>query len=241
MNAKLIAKKICCCGISAALSAICLLSVPPVTADTMSDLEARQNKLDKQLKDVEAALKDYESQAEESAEYLEEYDNKMKIQEEQIAVIEQQIALFEEDIAELEANIAESEESVEEGVEQFGQRLRALYMSGSDSMASVLTGSSDFYDMLARMEFVERVSKHDNELIDTLNVQIAELEASKAEYEQKLEDMENKKAEEEKYYEELRETYNNHAETKKMQENMIADYEKRADEIERDQQQIEAD
>lgn len=239
MNIKIFTKKICCFGISAALSAVCLLASVPVAADTMSDLEAKQNKLDKQLKDVEAALKDYAGQAEETAEYLEEYNNKMKLQEEQIAVIERQIALFEEDISELEKNIGESEESVNEGVEQFGQRLRALYMSGSDSMASVLTGSSDFYDMLARMEFVERVSKHDNELIDTLNGQIAELEEAKEEYQQKLTDMENKKAEEEKYYEELRETYNNHAETKQMQENMIADYKQRADEIEEEQQQIE--
>ena len=235
----IIAKKIICVFTGAALSAVCLLTVAPITADTMSDLEAKQSKLDKQLQDVEAALKNYKSQAEESAEYLEEYDNKMKIQEEQIKVIEQQISIFEDDIALLEANIAENEKSVEEGVEQFRQRLRALYMSGSDSMASVLTGSTDFYDMLARMEFVERVSKHDNELIDTLNEQIQELEASKAEAEQKKADMEDKKAEEEKYYAELRETYNNHAETKQMQEQMVADYKERADEIEKEQAQIE--
>ena len=235
----IIAKKIICVFTGAALSAACLLTVTPITADTMSDLEAKQSKLDKQLQDVEAALKNYKSQAEESAEYLEEYDNKMKIQEEQIKVIEQQISIFEEDIALLEANIAENEKSVDEGVEQFRQRLRALYMSGSDSMASVLTGSTDFYDMLARMEFVERVSKHDNELIDTLNEQIQGLEASKAEAEQKKADMEDKKAEEEKYYAELRETYNNHAETKQMQEQMVADYKERADEIEKEQAQIE--
>lgn len=235
----IITKKILCIFTGAALSVSCLLTVAPVTADTMSDLEARQEKLDKQLRDVETALKNYKSQAEESAEYLEEYDNKMKIQEEQIEVIEKQIALFKEDIALLEDDIAESEATVEEGVEQFGQRLRALYMSGSNSMASVLTGSSDFYDMLARMEFVERVSKHDNELIDTLNEQIRSLEESKAEAEQKKADMEAKKAEEEKYYEELRETYNNHAETKQMQEQLVEDYKERADEIEQEQAQVE--
>lgn len=239
MNIKIIAKKLCCGGIAAALSAVCLLSGTSVTADTMSDLEAKQSKLDKQLKDVETTLKEYENKSKESAEYLEEYDNKIKLQEEQIAVIEQQIALFEEDIAELEADIAESETSVEDGIERFRQRLRALYMSGNDSLASVLAGSSSFYDMLARMEFVERVSKHDNELIDNLNKQIAELETAKTEYGEKLSAMEAKKTEEEKYYEELRETYNNHAETKQMQEKMIADYQSRADEIEKEQQQVE--
>ena len=112
-------------------------------------------------------------------------------------------------------------------------------MAGNDSLASVIAGSSDFYDMLARMEFVERVSKHDNDLIDSLNTQITELEATKAEYEATLEQLEKKKAEEEAYYEELRETWNGHAETKQMHENMIADYEARADEIADEQAEVE--
>ena len=235
-----ITKKIFSAGIAAALSALCLLSaVPVVTADTKSELESKQSQLEKDKKNVEALLSEYKDKAEESEKYLEEYDNKMKIQEEQVANIQQQIELCEADIAELEVSIAEKEAEVDEGIEKFGQRLRALYMAGNDSMASVLTGSTDFYDMLARMEFVERVSKHDNELIDSLHIQISELEAGKAELQEKLAELEVKKAQEEQYYEELRETYNNHAETKQMQENMIADYKERASDIAAEQQKVE--
>ena len=235
-----ITKKILSAGIAAAISALCLISaVPVVTADTMSDLESKQSQLAKDKKNVEALLSQYENKAEESEKYLEEYDNKMKIQEEQVKNVQKQIELLEADIAGLEESIAEKETEVDVGIEKFGQRLRALYMAGNDSLASVLTGSSDFYDMLARMEFVERVSKHDNELIDSLHIQISELEESKAELQEKLEAMEAKKAQEEQYLAELRETYNNHAETKKMQENMIADYKERASEIAAEQQQVE--
>lgn len=239
MNSKILTKKICVLCAAAVLSVTCIFTGDRITADTMSDLEAKQAKLEKERKNVEAMLAEYEGKAEEVEKYLEEYDNKMKLQEEQVAVVEAQIKLYEDDIAELQEQIAESEAEVEKGIEQFRQRLRSLYMAGSDSMASVLTGSTDFYDMLARMEFVERVSTHDNQLIDSLNIQITALESSKAVCEQKLSELEEKKAEEEKYYEELRETYNNHVETKRMHENMVADYEKRADEIEEEQRQIE--
>ncbi|MCH5193311.1 MAG: peptidoglycan DD-metalloendopeptidase family protein [Oscillospiraceae bacterium] len=239
MNIKHITKKLCAYSIAAVLSVCCLLTGSPAAADTMSDLEAKQNKLDKQLKDAEAGLAKYKSEAEESEEYLKEYDNKMKLQEEQVENVQQQIELCEADIAELEKTIEETQTEVDEGIEQFRQRLRVLYMSGSDSMASVLAGSTNFYDMLARMEFVERVSKHDNDLIDGLNAQISELEADKEELNQKLENLEAKKAEKEAYYEELRETYNNHAETKKMQEAKAEDYRKRANEIEAEQQKVE--
>lgn len=239
MNITKITKNICAVFVAAVLSVSCVFSGETVRADTMSDLEAKQAKLEKDRKDVEAMLSKYESDAEETDKYLEEYDNKMKLQEEQVEVVEEQIALYEAEIAELEEKIAANQEDIDDGIVQFKQRLRSLYMAGSDSMASVLTGSTDFYDMLARMEFVERVSKHDNDMIDSLNEKITELEASKAEQQKALEAMETKKAEEEKYYSELRETYNNHAETKQMQEAMAADYRERADEIEAEQSQVE--
>lgn len=239
MNAKIFARKICAVFAAAVLSVSCVFAGDTVRADTMSDLEAKQAKLEKDRKDVEAMLSKYENDAEETEKYLEEYDNKMKLQEEQVEVVEEQIALYEAEISELEEKIAASQTDIDKGVVQFKQRLRSLYMAGSDSMASVLTGSADFYDMLARMEFVERVSKHDNDMIDSLNEKITELEASKAEQQKALEAMETKKAEEEKYYSELRETYKNHAETKQMQEAMAADYRERADEIEAEQSQVE--
>lgn len=239
MNITKITKNICAVFVAAVLSVSCVFSGETVRADTMSDLEAKQAKLEKDRQDVEAMLSKYENDAEETDKYLEEYNNKMKLQEEQVEVVEEQIALYEAEIAELEEKIAASQTDIDKGIVQFKQRLRSLYMAGSDSMASVLTGSTDFYDMLARMEFVERVSKHDNDMIDSLNEKITELEASKAEQQKALEAMENKKAEEEKYYLELRETYNNHAETKQMQEAMAADYRERADEIEAEQSQVE--
>ncbi len=219
------------------ISAGCLAS--GVTADTMSDLEAKQAQLEKDRKNIEAALEDYKGKAEKEEEYLKEYDNKMKLQEKQVAIVEEQIELLSKEIEGLEADIAVKEEELDAGIEQFRQRLRALYMAGNDSLASVIAGSSDFYDMLARMEFVERVSKHDNDLIDSLSGQVAELEADKTALGEKLEVQETKKVQEEQYYDELRETWNNHAETKQMQENMISDYRKRADEIDEEQQQVE--
>lgn len=234
---KIFRKKILPLAIALVISTGCLAS--GVTADTMSDLEAKQAQLEKDRKNVEAALEDYKGKAEEEAEYLKEYDKKMELQEQQVAVVEEQIELLNEEIAGLEEDIAAKEEELDVGIEQFRQRLRALYMAGNDSLASVIAGSSDFYDMLARMEFVERVSKHDNDLIESLNTQVAELEAEKANLAEKLEAQETKKAQEEQYYEELRETYNNHAETKQMQEDMIADYRNRADEIDEEQQRVE--
>ena len=234
-----ITKKIFSIGIAAVFSVLCLFSGKSVTADTMSDLESRQIQLEQDKKDIESLLSEYEGKAEESEKYLEEYDNKMKIQEQQVENIQQQIEICESDIATLEASIAQKQTEVDADIEKFGQRLRALYMAGNDGIASIIIGSADFYDMLARMEFVERISRQDNDLIDSLMEQISDLEDSKAEFQDKLDILETKKDQEEQLYEELRDTYNNHSEIKQMHENMIADYRERYEEIQAEQQQVE--
>ena len=171
-NIKNIAKKLCCFGIAAAY----MFTVTPASADTMSDLEERQGRLESELSEIEAALAEYEDMAEESEKYLKEYDNKMKLQEKRAELSRQQTELLKEDIAALEADIKDGEAEVEESMEKFGQRLRTIYMSGGDSFAEVLAGSSSFYDMLSRIEFTERISRHDNEMIDTLKAQVEKLD-----------------------------------------------------------------
>ena len=187
------------------------------TADYESDiaeLQRKQEALAEERKQVEASLKEYEANADEHEKYLEIYDEKMKIQEQEIANIKEQISILDNDIADLEVKIADKQKEVDAGIEQFKQRLRVMYMTGNDSIASMLVGSTDFYDILARTELVQRVSRHDNDMIDELNDKISALNADKAELEQSKLDAENKKAEAESVLADLQETYKNHEETK---------------------------
>ena len=187
------------------------------TADYESDiaeLQRKQEALAEERKQVEASLKEYEANAKAHEKYLEIYDEKMKIQEQEIANIKEQISILDNDIANLEVKIADKQKEVDAGIEQFKQRLRVMYMTGNDSIASMLVGSTDFYDILARTELVQRVSRHDNDMIDELNDKISALNADKAELEQSKLDAENKKAEAESVLADLQETYKNHEETK---------------------------
>ena len=125
------------------------------TADYESDiaeLQRKQEALAEERKQVEASLKEYEANANEHEKYLEIYDEKMKIQEQEIANIKEQISILDNDIANLEVKIADKQKEVDAGIEQFKQRLRVMYMTGNDSIASMLVGSTDFYDILARTE-----------------------------------------------------------------------------------------
>ena len=114
-----------------------------------------------------------------------------------------------------------------------------MYMTGNDSIASMLVGSTDFYDILARTELAERLSRHDNDMIDELNEKISVLNADKAELEQSKFDAETKKAEAEGILAELQETYKNHEETKAWYEAQAAADRQRTAEMDAEEADME--
>ena len=205
----------------AGVMSLSVMTGSAVTADyedDIAELQRKQAELAEEREALEASLGEYEQNAEEHEKYLEIYDEKMKLQEQEIQNIKEQISLLNDDIAELEKQIAVKEDEVAEGIEEFKARLRAMYMNGNDSIASMLAGSTDFYDILARTELMERMSRHDNEMIDKLNEKITALNNDKAALEESKAQTEQKKAEAEGVLTELQATYADHQQTKEYYE-----------------------
>lgn len=205
----------------------------------IANLEQRQQELAREREEVEASLKEYENNAAQHELYLEKYDEKMKLQEEEIAAIKAQMDLLDEDIAALEEQIEDKRAEIDESIEDFKRRLRVMYMTGNDSMTSMLVGSTDFYDILARMELIERVSRHDNDMIDDLNVMIDELNMDIADLETNKESLEKKKKISEGVLEELQKTYAEHEETKAWYEKQAEMDRQRTAEMDAEEAQIE--
>lgn len=229
---------------AAGVMALSVMTGSAVNADYEDDiakLERKQAALAEERKQLEASLGEYEQNAEEHAKYLEIYDEKMKVQEEEIANIKEQISLLNDDIADLEKQIEGKEAEVAEGIEEFKARLRAMYMNGNDSIASMLAGSTDFYDILARTELMERMSRHDKEMIDSLNEKITALNNDKAALEQTKEETEQKKAQSESVLAELQQTYADHEETKKWYEAQAEYNRNRTEEIKDEEADAEAE
>lgn len=205
----------------------------------IAELEARQEQLAADRAEVEASLREYEDNAAMHDEYLKKYDEKMHIQEEEITNIKQQIAIIDDDIKKLEVQIKQKKKEVDSGIEDFKQRLRVMYMNGNDSLASMLVGSTDFYDILARTELVERVSRHDNEMIDELTAKIGSLNDDKFALETKKAEAEAKRDSAQKVLEELQKTYSEHEETKQWYETQAEMDRARTSEMDEEDARIE--
>ncbi|MCI5752456.1 MAG: peptidoglycan DD-metalloendopeptidase family protein [Oscillospiraceae bacterium] len=234
MNKRLITKLTA--AAAAAILSVSALSSSGIlyTADyegELASLEQRRAALTEEREKLEAELNEYLEGAEQQEEYLALYDEKMKVQEEEMDNLTEQIALLNTQLEELDKKIAEKQAEVDDGVEEFRERLRVIYMSGGDGVAEILAGSSSFYDILARMEMVQRISKHDNDMISALCDKIEELNDDKTALENQRAALDEKKNEQMAVLEKLRETYANHEETKKWYEEKAAAQAEMTDEL----------
>lgn len=147
----------------------------------LDELEEKESQLNQQMENTEDSI-EYETQRQEllNQQITNTFD-KIATMQDYISDLEVEIAELDTQIRAAEESIAQREEEINQGIDDFGQRLRAMYISGNDSYANIVLGSGDFYDTLMRVELVKRVADYDNriidELIDLKKQQEAEVEA----------------------------------------------------------------
>lgn len=147
-------------------------------------------------KDNERAHQDYLN---EQIGYIQENINLLNQELENIGA---DINATQENITSLDADIESQQDEIDRNIELFKQRLCAMYISSNETSASVILGSDSFYDIMSRVQMLNRIAEYDDELINSILDEIDSLEASKKELEteklslqMKLEEQETRKKE----------------------------------------------
>lgn len=207
----------------------------------IEDLKSQQKDLDAK---IEAAQKDIATEKEAQThinEQISVVEKTIQKYDEKIQEYNKEIKALKKDIEAREESIAQKQEEIEQGIEDFKQRIRVLYVTGTDSYTDILIGAKDFYDMLMRIELVKRVAEYDNNMIDSL-IELKEqyeaekeaLEASKLDLEDKKKVQEEEKAKQEEQKDKLDELY-------KQSEVAIANLKKAEQAYKNNQEALKAD
>ena len=163
-----------------------------VSADEQADLEkklednkAKQKELENKISSTRGDIKKEEENQEaieEQIDTVEEYlvtlIDLINDYQDQIDALEAEITVLEADIAIQERKIENKKSEVDDIAYRYGQCLRSMYISGNDSVASIILGSNDFFDMLMRMELVKRIANYNDTLIQSLRDTVDEYEAA---------------------------------------------------------------
>ncbi len=191
----------------AAVMAVTSISVAstPVTvsaANSLSDIYERQQAIQKELDKANANLKNLEGQISEAENYQAELSNqitlnrdKISLYESEISALSDEIAQTEETVAIKETDIATKETEINDTYEAFKERMIAIYKAGETSSLEMLFSSESFADFFTTIRLMQAVSEHDEQLVETLRVQKADLETEKQELQEYLTQIENDKAE----------------------------------------------
>ena len=160
---------------------------PVALGDEVDDLNDRLEQLQKESDALQAKVNAAKTEKAKQEAIKEKTTQEITIMKSQIAALEEKIVALENKIAGLEQDIAEKEKeidglenSIDENYDLFKRRMRAMYMSEHTSTLSLLLGAESFGDFLTAGEYLKRVARHDQDILDDLERTLRNVEEAKA-------------------------------------------------------------
>lgn len=181
-------KRKLCRRVTAALVAVVMLLLPTQAgAASLSDLQKRLDSLREEQSVADARRSELEDKIAGARSSVSEQEEKQEqLQEEmdaigyQISVINSKINLYNQQIHEKTLEMEDTQSKMEETYKLFRERVRAMYLAGEHSTLEILLSAETFSDLLIRSEVIDRITRHDQELVQTLEQYINEIAEDKA-------------------------------------------------------------
>lgn len=178
--------------VSAAVSAGAVMSRPNYInnafARTIDEIQQEREANTQKIADLEQKLGTLAQNKADEQKYQEMLSQQMAAISENIALLtaeieqlSENISSAQEKIAQTDVQINEQQKAIDEKIGAFKKRLCDMYVSSTDNFASVLVGTSSFYDMISRVEMLNRAADYDQKLIDDILDEIDSMEALKNE------------------------------------------------------------
>lgn len=179
-------------------------------------LDDQRKDLAQKLKDSEEKLSQFSASEQVTAEYIDALDEKIGYLNEELTLLDEQVRRSVENVESLTADITSLSEQIEVVEESYLKatdelerlekafettynayclRLRAMYVSGSNSILVALLTSKDISQFFSRYEMVKAVSKSDSALLDEVNERIEKINSQSDEIKNQKDILESDKAE----------------------------------------------
>lgn len=144
--------------------------------ETKDKYESQLEELRKQQTQIDSEIAEAQKKIDSENGNLEAINAKYKSLKKKIENAEAQSLELEDQMVELDTQLREAQyqledqnKAIEKTKNDFMERIRAMYVAGgANSYENVLINSSDFYDVLMRVELLKRVAEHDSETLDSL-------------------------------------------------------------------------
>ena len=137
--------------------------------EKINELESKQAKVKEQISSLKSDISDQEK-------LKDALQDEIDTVQAQIDVYNGQLTEVENRLSEIEAQKEQKQNNLENTKQTFMTRLRAMYVSGDNSMLNVLLSANDFGDFLYRDQLLSSVTDHDNAIMEQLKADIKAVE-----------------------------------------------------------------
>jgi murein DD-endopeptidase MepM/ murein hydrolase activator NlpD len=203
--------------------------------DTLEDmLQDTREKLTEKRQQVDSSQKTVNSYASQ----VRELDRTIGSKEQQIKDLGINLDMSLKNLKQTESDLEKTRQNYEENNENFRQRVRGMYASGSISYLEVLLESKDFGDFLNRTEMVRRIIGRDVNLLKEIEQQKQELQSQKSNLESKRDQIASLINMQESTRSELRNRQSEKAQLLTRAKQDLNQFEAEAEELEQQEQEI---
>ena len=184
-------------------------NVNKASALTIAEMQEEINNNKAKIEELQGQLDALEGNKAEEEQYqsilmdqIDKIHENINLLNQEIDSINADIDIAKFNIEMLDDSILRQQEEINNNVELFKKRLCNMYISGNENLASVVVGTSSFYDMISRVEMVNRIASYDEQLINDILADIEKMDQSKKNLETEKLTLEMKMEEQEKRKEE---------------------------------------
>lgn len=179
-------KRLLCLLLTCILVGITPLSV---SAETLEEIQARQDQLQAENQELQSTLDSLREDEAQKQKYQDTLQQQIDVVQEQILTTRENINDLNDSIEELTLKLEKSQEAVQDTIDQFKERLVAIYTAGNVSTLEILLDSHSLSDFTARMAMLDSMTAHDQKIIDTLEVYAEETQDDREELQAQKEEV----------------------------------------------------
>ena len=168
------------------LMALCMLAMMPTgaLADSVTEAETEKQQLEEEHQQLENELDALQQQEADKQAEQQDLETQITDLQGQIDSAREEINQLNESINELTLKLEKSEEEMSGTIEEFRQRVVALYRAGSVSTLEILLDSDSLSEFSLRAELLNTMSKRDQELVDKLQQYMDDTSAERTQVEE---------------------------------------------------------
>ena len=134
----------------------------------ISALRNQENVYTQKLNEAKKVLSDKTNQKVSEETIKSSYEAQAQIVQSQIDNLTNQLNDLNSTIAQNDTSINNLQSDINKNMDSLKQMIRTNYMLGEASNTELLLGASNIYDFLSKYQIVESLTKHQNDLMDTL-------------------------------------------------------------------------